>query len=140
MECTSESLGAFLVSWCSSKGIWPLQIGAASTKMYIESSRKQRQSGTFVNEVCKFVSLQPKGFVSPQPKGSKSSIKCISASLAIKLNLKSERVADWCGQGKINYFCEGCGLSTFSHGSINAGTVIYTVIAVHICSTFRTVV
>jgi hypothetical protein len=36
MECTSESLGAFLVSWSSSEGILPLWAGAASTKMYIE--------------------------------------------------------------------------------------------------------
>jgi len=36
MECTSESLGAFLVSWCSSEGILSLQIGVASTKLYIE--------------------------------------------------------------------------------------------------------
>jgi len=36
MECTSESLGAFLVSWCSSEGILPLQIDAASTEIYIE--------------------------------------------------------------------------------------------------------
>jgi len=36
MECTSESLGTFLVSWCSSKGILFLRIGAASTEKYIE--------------------------------------------------------------------------------------------------------
>jgi hypothetical protein len=36
MESASESLGAFLVSWCSSEGILPLQMGAASTETYIE--------------------------------------------------------------------------------------------------------
>ena len=36
MECTSESLGAFLVSWCSSGGILPLRVGAASTNIYFE--------------------------------------------------------------------------------------------------------
>jgi len=36
MECTSESLGAFLVSRCSSESISPLRIGTASTKVYIE--------------------------------------------------------------------------------------------------------
>jgi hypothetical protein len=34
MECTSESLGAFLASRCSSVGILPLQIGGASTIIY----------------------------------------------------------------------------------------------------------
>jgi hypothetical protein len=33
---TSESFSAFLVSLCSSEGILPLRIGAASTKIYIE--------------------------------------------------------------------------------------------------------
>ena len=32
----SGSLGAFLVSCCSSEGILPLRTGAASTKIYIE--------------------------------------------------------------------------------------------------------
>jgi hypothetical protein len=36
MECTSESHGAFLVSWYSSEGNFPLRIGAASTKIHIE--------------------------------------------------------------------------------------------------------
>ena len=36
MKCTSKSLGAFLVSRCSSEGILPLRIGAASTEIYIE--------------------------------------------------------------------------------------------------------
>ena len=36
LECTSESLGAFLVSWCSSEGILPLRITAASTEIFIE--------------------------------------------------------------------------------------------------------
>jgi hypothetical protein len=39
MECNSDSLGAFLVSWRSSEGILPLRIGAASTRIYIESER-----------------------------------------------------------------------------------------------------
>jgi hypothetical protein len=61
--CTSEPLGAFLVSWCSSEGIFPLRIGAASAEIYIE------------------------------------------------------RDADWCGQGKNNYFFEGCGLGTCHYGN-----------------------
>ena len=36
IKCTSESLGAFLVSWCRSEGNLPLQITAASTKIFIE--------------------------------------------------------------------------------------------------------
>ena len=36
MECTSESLGDLLVSWCSSEGNSTLRIGAASTIIYVE--------------------------------------------------------------------------------------------------------
>jgi len=50
MICTSESLGAFLVSWCSSEGILPLWIGAASSIICIERGAYwcgQRKNNSF---------------------------------------------------------------------------------------------